>query len=206
MYVELYHGDCMEIMPGMDVMFNVCLTDPPYGLKKDSKNGRGKLKNRVFNAGKIETWDFAPSSDCFDLIFKKSSKQIIWGGNYFNLPPCRCFVVWDKCQPWDNFSKCEYAWTSYDAPAKLFKFDTRSFKKAHPTQKPLPLIQYCLDTLCEREDTIVDPFAGSGTTGIACMKRGKKCVLIEKDEAYCELAATLLSQEILPLFETGDDK
>ena len=202
-YATLYCGECLEVMSELDTTFDACITDPPYGLPKDSKNSRGKLKNRVFNAGRIESWDTAPTEDYFAMIFQKSHQQIIWGGNYFNLPPCRCFVVWDKCQPWENFSKCEYAWTSYNAPAKLFKLDTRSFKKIHPTQKPLPLIQYCIEKLCKGADSIIDPFAGSGTIGVAAKLLNRKCTMIEKEEKYCAMAAKRLSETQAP---TSDEK
>ena len=190
--VTLYHGDCLEVMPELGV-FDLLLTDPPYGLPKDSSNGRGKLKNRSFNAGNIQTWDIAPDGITLALLMKSAVQHIIWGGNYFELPPCRCFVVWDKCQPWDNFSKCEYAWTSIVKPAKLFKLDTRSYKKIHPTQKPIQLMEYCIEKVADKETvTVFDPFAGSGTTGVACMNLKRKCILVEMEERYCEIAANRL--------------
>jgi site-specific DNA-methyltransferase (adenine-specific) len=200
-YVTLYCGDCREIVPTL-CKFDLLLTDPPYGLPKDSSNGRGKLKNRSFNEGNIQTWDIAPDGITLALLMKSAVQHIIWGGNYFELPPCRCFVVWDKCQPWDNFSKCEYAWTSIVKPAKLFKLDTRSYKKIHPTQKPIQLMEYCIEKVADKETvTVFDPFAGSGTTGVAAKRLNRKCTLIEKEEKYCEIAARRLSQGVLPLFE-----
>ena len=200
-YVTLYCGDCREIVPTLG-QFDLLLTDPPYGLPKDSSNSRGKLKNRSFNAGNISAWDNAPDKPTFDLLLGKSGKKIIWGGNYFQLSTCRGFLVWDKCQPWDNFSKCEYAWTSLNKPSNLFKLDTRGYSKDHPTQKPVELMTWCISLAGDDIQTILDPFAGSGTTGVAAKLLNRKCTLIEKEEKYCEIAARRLSQGVLPLFES----
>ncbi len=138
-----YCMDCMTAMKQMpDKYFDLAVVDPPYGLSKSSSNGRGKLKNRTFNRGNISRWDTPPSAEYFVELFRVSKNQIIWGGNYFSLPPCRCFLVWDKLQPWENFSRCEYAWTSFNKPSKLFAFDNRTGGKIHPTQKPVELYKW----------------------------------------------------------------
>lgn len=184
---KIINADCIDILRQLpDKCIDLVLTDPPYGLPKDSSNGRGKLKNRIFNSGNIaEKWDVAPSLDIFAEIFRVSKEQIIWGGNYFNMPPCRGFIVWDKCQPWDNFSKAEYAWTSFSKPANLFRYDTRSNSdKIHPTQKPLPLFQWCLQNYSKDGDLILDCFSGSGTTAVACHNLHRRFICIEKDYDY----------------------
>jgi site-specific DNA-methyltransferase (adenine-specific) len=98
----------------------------------------------VFNNGKIDRWDTAPAQAFFDELRRVSENQVIWGGNYFLLPPTRCFVCWDKMQPWPNFSQAEYAWTSFSSPSKMFRFDNRTGDKIHPTQKPVELYAFLL--------------------------------------------------------------
>lgn len=184
--IRLYNGDCMEWMKGVpDKWYDLAIVDPPYQLPKDSSNGRGKLKNRVFNRGNIaERWDKKPSKEYFDELFRISKNQIIWGGNYFDLPPCRCFVCWDKCQPWENFSQVEMAWTSFDKPAKLFKYDNRRGGKSHPTQKPIELYAYLLNTFANKGAKIFDSHFGSLSIGIACYELGFELDACEIDEEY----------------------
>ncbi len=123
----------MAYMKGLsDKFFSLAVADPPYGLPKTSTNSAGKLKNRIINRGHIQQWDTAPDGEFFKELFRVSRNQIIWGGNHFGLPPTRCFVCWDKVQPWDNFAQVEYAWTSFNGPAKLFRFDNRTGGKIHP--------------------------------------------------------------------------
>ena len=193
--IRLYNGDCMEWMKGVpDKWYDLCIVDPPYQLPKDSSNGRGKLKDRVFNRGNIaERWDKKPSKEYFDELFRISKNQIIWGGNYFDLPPCRCFVCWDKCQPWENFSQVEMAWTSFDKPAKLFKRDNRRGGKIHPTEKPIELYAYLLNTFANKEDKIFDSHFGSLSIGIACYELGFGLDACEIDKEYYDNALKRLN-------------
>ena len=110
-------------------------------------------------------------SEYFKELFRVSKNQIICGGNYFNLPPCRCFVVWDKRQPWKNFSACEYLWTSFKAPAKLFSHLFIQ-KRIHPTQKPVALYEYLIKTFAKQGDKILDTHLGSGSSRIAAYNLG----------------------------------
>jgi len=124
---EVHNCDCMDYMRSLpDKAFDLAVVDPPYGMQGmgAQTGGKGKLKTRIFTNGCIDRWDKAPSAGYFAELFRVSRQQVIWGGNYFPLPPCRCFVCWDKMQPWANFSACEYAWTSFRCPAKLFRFET----------------------------------------------------------------------------------
>lgn len=183
---KIINADCMDILKQLpDKSVDLVLTDPPYGLAAKSSQGSGKLKNRAFNQGNISAkWDIAPTPEYFAEIFRVSKNQIIWGGNYFTMPPCRCFIVWDKCQPWDNFSKAEYAWTSFDYPAKLFQFDNRTGDKIHPTQKPQQLFEYCIENFSKENDLILDCYSGSGTTAVASHKLHRRFICIEKDPEY----------------------
>ena len=101
----VYLMDCMEAMEQMgDKEFGLAVVDPPYGMPRDSTHGRGKLKNRILNNGDVGRWDIKPTDEYFTLLNAVSENQIIWGGNYFPLPPTRCVIAWDKMQPWENFS------------------------------------------------------------------------------------------------------
>ena len=116
---EIYNIDCMEYMKTLpDNAFDLAIVDPPYGLDKKSTHGSGVLKNRCTNRSNMSEWDIRPTQDYFDELFRVSKNQIIWGGNYFDLKPTRCFVCWNKMQAFENFSQCEMAWTSFYKPAK----------------------------------------------------------------------------------------
>lgn len=180
-----YCIDCMEALPNIpDKYFDLAIVDPPYGLSKSSSSGSGKLKNRALNLGNISRWDTPPSDEYFSELFRVSKNQIIWGGNYFRLPPCRCFVVWDKLQPWENFSRCEYAWTSFNKPAKLFAFNNRRGVNIHPTQKPVELYEYLLSKFSNIGDKILDTHLGSGSSRIAAYNAGLDFVGFEIDRDY----------------------
>lgn len=186
--ITAIHGDCMDYMKDIpDKYFDLAIVDPPYGLPKDSSHGRGKLKNRIFNWN-IEHWDVAPDKSYFDELFRVSKNQIIWGGNYFDLPPTRGFVVWDKKQPFPNFSRCEYAWMSFQVPSKIFEFDNRTSDKIHPTQKPIKLYEWLLINYAKQGDKILDTHGGSFSHAIACHDLGFDLTIIEKDKDYFDEA------------------
>ena len=165
-------------------------------IKKGRLNaGAGKLKNRALNMLNCN-WDFEkPSDDYFSELFRVSKNQIIWGGNYFNLPPCRGFIVWNKNQPWENFSQAEFAWTSFDTPAKLFTYSNRGGtnddKKIHPTQKPFYLYDYCHTHFAKPGYKILDTHLGSGTHRICAYKNGFDFVGVEIDKYYYEASHQL---------------
>ena len=197
--IVIYNADCRQVLPFLGKS-DLLLTDPPYGILSGSKSkgsGAGKLKNRILNRSEID-WDMDPPSiEDLVLLQEKADKQIIWGGNYFDLPACRGLLVWDKCQPWPNFSQVEVAWTNVDKPASLFKHDKSKIdSKTHPTQKPLALMRWCLSFLPDAK-TILDPFMGSGTTLVAAKLEGRSAVGIEINEKYCESAAKRLEQGVL---------
>jgi site-specific DNA-methyltransferase (adenine-specific) len=201
--VRLYNCDCMEFMKDVsDKYYDLAIVDPPYGLPKGSTRGAGKLRNRILNKGNIRTWDKVPPQEYFDELFRISGNQIIWGGNYFNLPSTRCVICWDKCQPWENFSQWEMAWTSFDYPASLFKFDNRVVDKIHPTQKPVRLYEWLLNKYAKQGDKILDTCFGSLSIGIACHDLGFSLDACELDKEYYDLAKNRLieHQRQLKLF------
>ena len=187
--VTIYYGDCRQIVPQLG-NFDLLLTDPPYGL--------GIAANPVRQKHVKKTWDNSvPPSWFLEYAMHKSGHCIVWGGNYFMLQPSKCFLVWDKEQPQDfSLAMVEQAWSNLNMPAKMFKKRVISYDKQHPTQKPVELMQWCIN-LAGDVQTILDPFAGSGTTGRAAKDLGKQAVLVEMDEQYCEIAAQRMAQEVL---------
>ena len=192
--VTLYNADCLAVLPQLAAgSVDAVVTDPPYGIGKAlvRGGGGGGWKNMV-NSG-ADKWDVRPSSEVFEQIFRVSQNQIVWGGNYFGLPPCEKPLCWDKVRPnQKNASEWEYAWTSMRGRAQLFKHCANGGfilkePRQHPTQKPLPLMEWCIGFFKESK-TILDPFMGSGTTGVAAIKTGRKFVGIELDAGYCEIA------------------
>ncbi len=193
--------------------FDLAIVDPPYGISATSmemggsKNssgklnvstakkarfskGSGKLKDRVLNKSNLD-WDTKPNRDYFKELFRVSKNQIIFGGNYFDLPPTRCIICWDKIQPWDNFSQWEMAWTSFDRSADIVRISTtggsNKDKKFHPTQKPIKLYEWLLDRYAKEGDKILDTHLGSGSIAIACHYRGFDLTACELDEEYFNL-------------------
>lgn len=179
----LYLGDCLEVMPALGPV-DAVVTDPPYGI--GAHKGTGKYgKQRGF----VGYWDNeAPDLSCLPKV-----PAIIWGGNYFHLPPRRAFFIWDKGAGFKgrDFAECEQAWCSFDANARIFRHDPLAKgdyrDKKHPTQKPVALMEWCLGFVPDA-DTILDPFMGSGTTLVACAKLGRKGIGIELDPDYFDIA------------------
>jgi len=198
--INFHQVDCMEFMAGLpDKAYDLAIVDPPYGIGNDSLHsnraftGAGKLANRILNTGNTK-WDIAPSIDYFKQLFRISKNQIIWGANYFNLPTYRCPIIWDKCQPWVNFSQVEIAWTSFNEPAKLFKFDNRTGDKIHPTQKPVALYRWLLHNYAKPGDKIFDSHGGSMSIAIACDMEGHSLDVCEIDEDYFTAAIKRFKQ------------
>jgi site-specific DNA-methyltransferase (adenine-specific) len=212
MSLYITNEDNMELMKRYpDNYFDLAIVDPPYGVGGDSihagriSKGAGKLKNRALQMHST-SWDIAPNKEYFNELFRVSKNQIIWGGNYFALPRNRGFVVWDKLQPWPNFSAAEYAWISFDVPSKIFKFDNRTRDKIHPTQKPIVLYKYLLETFANQGDKILDTHLGSGSIAIACHDYGFELTACELDKDYYDKAMQRItkhtSQQNLFLNET----
>src|SRR6056300_1104781 len=198
--ITLHHRDCVEAMREMDDdCFDLAIVDPPYGLKKSGVQGGGRMKNRAFNRGEIFKWDIAPNQEYFDQLMRVSKNQIIWGGNYFDLPPTRCVIAWDKCQPWENLSQWEMAWTSYSKPAPLFRNDNRTGGKIHPTQKPVRLYEWILERFATKGDKILDTHFGSGSHGIACHNMGYELTAFEVDSDYVSRAVNRIQRHQIQL-------
>jgi len=202
--ITMLNMDCMDYMATLpDKAFELAIVDPPYGIGAPKQaatpcqrargtnrlnQGSGKLKDRALNQSNCE-WDNAiPNQAYFDELRRVSVNQIIWGGNYFPLPPTRCIIAWDKVQPWENFSQVELAWTSFDSPAQLFKFDNRTGDKIHPTAKPVALYKWLLSRYAKPGDRILDTHGGSGSICIACHDLGYDLTWMELDKDYYDAA------------------
>lgn len=189
---KIHNTDCLEFMKQVpDKFFDLVLTDPPYGLGNRLSNGGGSFGNSKFAQQYISSgWeDVKPSIEVFEEMLRISKHQVIWGGNYFGLPPTRGFIVWDKKQTMPTLSACEYAWTSLDKPAKLFSKSNNDASRQHPTQKPIELMKFCLRyAKSEQGWKIFDPFMGSGTTAIACESVGLEWCGCELEPDYVEIA------------------
>ena len=195
--ITIYHGDCREIMPTLG-RFDLLLTDPPYGIGEDG--GARRTRGSARTNGEKLGWDRErPAKAVFDVMLSMSDQQVIWGGNYFAdyLPASRGWLYWEKLMGGD-FSDGELAWTSRDAVLKQFTKSKQTAHRIHPTQKPLPLMQWCLG-FAPKAQTILDPFMGSGTTLVAAKLEGRTAVGIELEERYCEIAASRLAQNVLNL-------
>ena len=142
---------------------------------------------------KIIEWDVAPRKEYFEELFRISRNQIIWGGNYFELPPTRCFVVWKKLTISEDFSMAmaEYAWTSFNGNAKVFEYPPQgkaNDTRFHPTQKPVALYEWLINRYAKDGDIILDTHVGSASSLIACHRTGHQFVGFEIDENYYKLA------------------
>lgn len=191
---KLYHGDCLEILPTIGKV-DLVLTDPPYGLNSKIHDG-GWSSNKEKYIDVLE-WDYIPDAIIFNMLSDISKNQIIFGGNYFAniLMPSRCWIAWIK-PPFPSMSEVDFAWTSFDKPSKPF-YNNRVNPSIHPTQKPVQLFNQILLMYSNQDETILDPFLGSGTTALSVQEigQGRKWIGIEKEEKYCEIAAKRIEQE-----------
>jgi site-specific DNA-methyltransferase (adenine-specific) len=183
---EVYLEDCVTALKRYaDNHFDLAIVDPPYGIGDKFKGGKtGKMNfNEIVN----KDWDKVPSDEYFAELQRVSKNQIIWGGNYFNLPPTRCFIVWDKIISEDfSLAMAELAWTSFDKLAKIYKLQVPKNGKIHPTQKPVKLYDWLLHNYAKPNDLILDTHLGSGSSRIAAYKGGFNFVGFEIDKEYYE--------------------
>ena len=201
--IKLYLGDCLEVMQELeDGSVDAVITDPPYGLGMRTVAG-GTLKNtqtRFIEQMKHMGWDNEPPpKEVFDCLRKIGDIQIIWGGNYFELPPTRCILVWNKMTYLPTMSRVEIAWTSMDKPAKYIQINSNNNHRVHPTQKPVALMKWCIENYIPDNATILDPFMGSGTTGVACVQTGRNFIGIEIEPKYFEIAEKRIAEAQLQI-------
>lgn len=195
---EAFNIDCMEYMKTLpDKAFELAVVDPPYGNgggEFSSRNGtrfggRFDRYDKDKKLRKKSNWDYAPGEDYFKELFRVSKNQIIWGGNYFSLPPCRCFIIWEKTNIPENFSMamCEYAWCSFNDNAKIIELSSQGItNRFHPTQKPVALYEWIYSRYAKEGDKILDTHMGSGSSRIAAYNMGFDYVGCEIDKDYFE--------------------
>ena len=192
MSIELLNMDCMEYMKTLpDKAFDLAIVDPPYGIGMDG----GNVGYKGFNNFEKKSWDSAtPDAAYFAELKRVSKEQIVWGGNYFVLPPTRCFLIWDKGAGFKGrtYAECEQAWTSFDANARIYQRDplcNGDYKgKIHPTQKPVKLYEWLLTNYAKQGQRILDTHLGSGSSAIAAHYGGFDFVGCELDTDYYNAA------------------
>lgn len=208
-WVTIYHGDNRIISKSIG-RFDLMLTDPPYGLNEAAGKNKSRGKLAISKDYGNDDWDNNPPSDneLYSLI-EKSNNSVIFGGNYFNLPPSPCWFVWDKDNGESDFADCELAWTNLNCAVRRIKWmwagmlqqDMKNKDvRVHPTQKPVGVMQWCIEKSIKaigKVEFIFDPYGGSGTTCRAAKNLKIKSVMIEREEKYCMAAANRMSQEVL---------
>ena len=205
----LYLGDCIEILPALPKV-DACITDPPYGIGADSHAGKAKNGWTQWGAG---GWDSErPSAEVIHAVRQAGKVAIVWGGNYFTdfLPPSMQWLVWDKGQRNFSLADCEVAWSSQNKAARVFTYSRVAALqdgKQHPTQKPVALMKWCIEQ-AGNPQTILDPFMGSGTTGVAAIQLGRSFIGIEREERYFQIACERISNAVAQgqLFPTEPPK
>lgn len=215
--ITIYNNDCLCVLDSIKIEGRVLLlTDPPYGIgensiKQTARQCRGRGNSKALadqrDYGEFH-WDAKLERRHIDKLISCSDAQIIWGGNYYAnwLPASSCWLVWDKDNGDNDFADCELAWTSFPSAVRIFKWRWNGMlqgdmkhkeERVHPTQKPLPLMKWCIEKYGKDFDVILDPFGGSMTTLVAAKLLGKRAIAIELDENYCRLGASRLNQETL---------
>ena len=188
--MTITNEDNMQLMARYpDKYFDLAIVDPPYGINVNESIGR--RKGMRHSGHKKAVWDNEiPNAEYFNELFRVSKNQIIWGANYFVMPPTKCFIIWDKCYSEDvTFSRYEYAWSSFNITSKGFVFNGQANKdKIHPTQKPVALYKWLLDKYAKPTDKILDTHLGSGSIAIACHDYGFDLTACELDKEYFDKA------------------
>ena len=182
--INFYNGDNMEFMKTKsDKFYDLAIIDPPYGININPN--MGLKKGQKIRHKKINWDNEIPPQEYFDELFRVSKNQIIWGGNYFPLPPTKHFIFWDKMNPQGlSFSDGEMAWTSFDRAIRKWSRRNAIDGKIHPTQKPIALYRWLLQNYAKQGDKILDTHGGSMTHAIACDMEGYALDIIEIDEDY----------------------
>jgi DNA modification methylase len=205
----LYLGDCLEILPTLPKV-DAVITDPPYGI--NAARTRNSQKDGWVDYG-VDGWDKErPGREVFDMLRAAAPLQVVWGGNYFTdyLPPSQKWLSWDKGQDGFSLADFELAWTSIDAACRRLHYPRAlALKdgKEHPTQKPLAVMRWCIEQ-AGKPQTILDPFMGSGTTGVAAVELGLSFVGVELEPKFFDIACRRIEQAYKqrPLFEAEPPK
>lgn len=201
----LYLGDCRDVLPTLGKVDLVC-TDPPYGIGEAGGKAKTRGKLAVAIDYGNDDWDNAPvDAEVMAQVRSAGRWQIIFGGNYYDCPAAKCWLIWDKVNGDNDFADCELAWTNLPKAVRLIRYmwngmlrEKGAQRGDHPTQKPLEVMKWCISHAPQNE-TILDPFMGSGTTGVAAVQMGKAFIGIEREERYFEAACRRIREA------TGED-
>lgn len=198
----LVDGDCREVLPTLPQV-DAVVTDPPYGIGEAAGKNKSRGNIAVAHDYGDDEWDDAPpDAPLVDLVRSRGRAQVLFGGNYFNLPPAKCWLVWDKLNGANDFADCELAWTNLDKAVRRLAYrwngmirENGEERGAHPTQKPVGVMQWAIEHASSVGEVILDPFAGSGTTGVACLRLGRRFIGIEREPKYAAVARERLRAE-----------
>jgi len=191
----LYHGDCLEILPTLGKV-DAVVTDPPYGIGEAAGKNASRGNLAVAKDFGNDSWDDQPISPELLAAVRQAGKWlVIFGGNYYPMPPSSCWLVWDKENGNSDFADCELAWTNLPKAVRRIKYMWNGMLRAngeargdHPTQKPIGVMSWAINHLPSPNQTILDPFMGSGTTGVACANLGRTFIGIEIERKYFDIA------------------
>jgi len=191
----LYLGDCLDILPTLDKV-DAVITDPPYGIGESAGKNKSRGKLAIAKDYGDDDWDNKPVDiGLINSIRSMSNWQIIFGGNYYPLPATKCWLIWDKENGQSDFADAELAWTNLNKAVRLKRYMWNGMLRAnkeqrgdHPTQKPIGIMKWCISHLPDGCKTILDPFMGSGTTGVAAVQMEKKFIGIEREQKYFDIA------------------
>ena len=217
----LYCADCRDVLPLLPKV-DAVITDPPYGIGADASmhkqsgvvvgHGSRRVAKREYEA---TDWDSTPpSSELIKALREHSEWHAFFGGNYLALPPSSCWLVWDKMNAGNNFADCELCWTNWPKAVRRLQHLWNGFARSgnehrydHPTQKPLEVMKWVID-LCPKADSILDPFMGSGTTGVAAVQMGRSFIGIERESKYFDIACQRIenAQRQVSLFDPAPSK
>lgn len=183
--------DCREVLPTLSSIETV-ITDPPYGIARVWKGGFGHGWGAArLAAPQRNAWDTeGPDEQTFQHLLRAKT-AIIWGGNYFALPPSRGWLVWNKPERGFSLAEAELAWTNIDTVVRVFDANRSDVGREHPTQKPVSLMAWCV---AKTSGTVLDPFMGSGTTGVACLNQGRKFIGVEVEPKYFDMACKRIDE------------
>jgi DNA modification methylase len=201
---RLILGDCREVLQGIEYV-DALVTDPPYGIGEAA--GKNKSRGKPINGHSrsrepphatdygSDDWDEAPAHEEIALAIKSARWAVVFGGNYYDLPPTSCWLVWDKLNGASDFADCELAWTNLPKAVRRIRFlwngcmrRERDIAREHPTQKPVDVMKWAIEHVPFPNRIILDPFMGSGTTGVAAVKLGRSFIGIERESKYFDIA------------------
>ena len=191
---RLILGDCREVLRARPVPVDAIVSDPPYGILSEAGSAATRRSGGNLDGG-VMAWDVVPDALFLHELHGLATYKMWWGGCHLDLPATQGYLVWDKQIDGLNFGEVEYCWTNFRFAPRVFRYRAVGVDggKQHPTQKPVQLMQWCIGFLPKGE-SILDPFMGSGTTGVACIKLGRKFIGIEREPKYFDIACRRIEE------------